>query len=727
MLQKQAVCRGGRGRLVIVAGGEQARHVVQRPAAPSHVDERPDQEAHHVVQEAVGLDHEIKPPGARHPLRDSYGAFVPVSGGGGSANGERPERMPPKQRRRARVHRLEIERSVNGPFVPATKGRSGLGIRADPVAVTSRDGPVACVETGVHLVRGRNPHIGGEQGVEGPAQRMGFPLRGDADADCLAAGMHPRVRSAGALGGDWLVAQASQHPFELALHRALVGLTLPTGESGAVVVQHELHGSPRHCSQTSRAGKQRKPLIPIDFTLRASTHCDAASPSRSPQHMSRSLPSLAQALSAAPDLDAALVALGGALADVDRAATVGMLRYDARREMLRERLTPAGARVITTTIDTTFDHLPVPVRAAIEGGGQFSDLGERSGEYARLFGFTAGPDDGGILSLRGIRVDGELSAVVALHESKRLFGTRASERFEPAVALFELAYGRLAEREARDDAVRTLEDVTQRVHNDYLARLSELEAELVHARESARLVSPNAGAEATGDAAGMLAMERAVLAAQEDARKSERRAAAIESQVGAAVSQLEQAHVELHRRSEMLRQKTRTLYLIERVLRLDAAASDPRQLVDGLLALVGDDLQAQRCSLMLVTPDPGFLYLAASRGGAPHVVDGARVEIGVGIAGEVAASRRPLLVTDDADGSAHALRRDEHFTTGSFISFPLVYRDELIGVVNLTNRMQRGLYSEDDIERVQLLALVISLVASSSDLPRRLLESIGVG
>jgi hypothetical protein len=434
---------------------------------------------------------------------------------------------------------------------------------------------------------------------------------------------------------------------------------------------------------------------------------------------------LAQALSAAPDLDAALIALGGALADVDRAASVGMLRYDARHEMLRERLTPAGGRVVTTTIDTTFDHLPVPVRATIEGGGQFSDLGERSAEYARLFGFTSGSDGGGILSLRGIRMDGELSAVIALYESRRLFGTRAAERFEPAVALFELAYGRLAEREARDDAVRTLEDVTKRVHNDYLARLSELEQELAQARELARPV-PRTGVDAGHvDAAGLMAMERAVSAAQEEARKSERRASAIESQVGAAVSQLEQAHIELHRRSEMLRQKTRTLYLIERVLRMDAAAGDPRQLVDGLLGLVGDDLQAQRCSLMLVTPEPGFLYLAASRGVAPHVVDGARVAIGSGIAGEVAESRRPLLVTDDAEGSAHALRRDEHFTTGSFISFPLVYRDELIGVVNLTNRVQHGLYSEDDVERVQLLALVISLVAAGSDLPRRLLESIG--
>ena len=52
----------------------------------------------------------------------------------------------------------------------------------------------------------------------------------------------------------------------------------------------------------------------------------------------RSLPSLAHALSVAPDLDAALVALGEALSESDRSAIVGVFRYDGRRDMLRERL-----------------------------------------------------------------------------------------------------------------------------------------------------------------------------------------------------------------------------------------------------------------------------------------------------------------------------------------------------------------------------------------------------
>ena len=94
-----------------------------------------------------------------------------------------------------------------------------------------------------------------------------------------------------------------------------------------------------------------------------------------------------------------------------------------------------------------------------------------------------------------------------------------------------------------------------------------------------------------------------------------------------------------------------------------------------------------------------------------------------GVSGKVAASREPLLVMDVADAQTHPLLRDQYFTTGSFISFPLVYHDQLVGVVNLTNRAQRGVFVDEDVERVRLLALVISLVATRARLGDRLLHA----
>jgi GAF domain-containing protein len=93
----------------------------------------------------------------------------------------------------------------------------------------------------------------------------------------------------------------------------------------------------------------------------------------------------------------------------------------------------------------------------------------------------------------------------------------------------------------------------------------------------------------------------------------------------------------------------------------------------------------------------------------------------------VAASREPMLVQDVAEAQTHPLLRDQYFTTGSFISFPLVYHNDLVGVVNLTNRVQRGVFVEEDVERVRLLGLVISLIVSHARLADRLTGAIYVG
>jgi hypothetical protein len=430
----------------------------------------------------------------------------------------------------------------------------------------------------------------------------------------------------------------------------------------------------------------------------------------------RTLASLAHALSVASDLSAALVALGEGLAEVDRSAHLSLLRYDGRRDLLTDRLSPAGSTVRRSSVETALDHLPTAARQEVAGGGEFVDLGEQSMEYARMFGLP-NLAEGGQLALRGVRFDGHLAAVVALYEPKKIFGTRTSERFAPAVALFDLAFSRFAERETRDEAVRTLEDVTQRVHAEYDRKLGVLERQVTHFRSEVERAS---------DATRVVVVEREVAKAREDARRASQRAAALEQQAAAAVGQLEQAHVELHRRSEALRQKTRTLYLIDRVLTLDASTAETRQLTNGLLSLVGDDMQAQRCSLMLRAPEPGYLYLAAARGIAPNVSEGYRVAVGEGVSGRVAASRQPILVQDVSGAQSHPLLRDQYFTTGSFISFPLVYHNELVGVVNLTNRAQRGVFVEEDVERVRLLGLVIALVATRARLAERLIDTIGV-
>jgi len=80
-----------------------------------------------------------------------------------------------------------------------------------------------------------------------------------------------------------------------------------------------------------------------------------------------------------------------------------------------------------------------------------------------------------------------------------------------------------------------------------------------------------------------------------------------------------------------------------------------------------------------------------------------------------------ILVSDATQASQHPLLKDEYFTSGSFICFPLVYRDDLIGVVNVANRNQQGVFTAADVDRVRLLGLVIAIVAVQAHLTEQLL------
>ena len=429
----------------------------------------------------------------------------------------------------------------------------------------------------------------------------------------------------------------------------------------------------------------------------------------------RTLPSLAQALGAATDLDAALVALAGALAESDRDASLAFLRFDPRQGLLRERMIVRDGKVERLPLETSLEQLPRTPLRAVQDGGTFADLADEPAAYARLLRLGEF-EEGSSLALRGMKVDGHLTMVMAVSEPRRVFGTRATERLAPLASLFELALARFIDREARDEAKRTLEEVTQRVHNEYLTKLGDLEKQVATARA--------APAPPEEDPAQVVAREREEARRAEESRRTLRRLAALEHQLTASVGQLEQAHVELHRRSEALRQRTRTLYLLDRVMTLAAETKDPTRLAEGLLSLVGDDMQALRCSLFLRGRDPNTLYLAAARGLAPHIQLGKVIAVGEGVAGRVAQRREPMLVVDAVDAKTPPLLGDDYLTTGSFISFPLVFHGELVGVVNLTNRAQRGLFVEEDVERVRMLGLVISLIASEARLPDGLHGSI---
>jgi hypothetical protein len=270
------------------------------------------------------------------------------------------------------------------------------------------------------------------------------------------------------------------------------------------------------------------------------------------------LATLATVLSTARDADAALTLLQHEAWDIEKSAQLALFLCDSRRQLIHERLTPMATGVGRTPLNVAVDHLPSPIRRALLSGAAFADFGAESDDYLKLLGLTP-QQDGGILSIRGLTLDGELAGFIAVYEPRRRFGNKVVERLAPAIDLFALAFERIAEHDARFEAVQALEELTRNIHSEYNKAVRGLKAELDEARA-------RNGAPEGPDALRINELEQAVARANSEIQSRSARLSAVEEQVAAAVTRLEQAHIELHSQGERAREQGRLLYEIERAL-----------------------------------------------------------------------------------------------------------------------------------------------------------------
>lgn len=280
----------------------------------------------------------------------------------------------------------------------------------------------------------------------------------------------------------------------------------------------------------------------------------------------KSLPALAADLALVPDASAALRAVHEELSCGDRNTGFVLLTVDPRRnalvntqasEISSDEALPAHALL-------ALDHLPPTVQYAVLAGQRFADVGDQSSQYATLLGLDTGVGDFRLL-LKGIVFEGALAAALALYDSNRRSGAKLLDRAAPLATLFELAYARFYERDARFEAVTALHEVTTRMRAEHASAVAGLEREVERLRAAQR-----AG---TSDVVHRL--RDAVSAAERRAIAAEQRLVAVEGQVVNAVDRLERTHVQLHQQDSSLRAQSDLIRHLEARLAESEQAAEP--------------------------------------------------------------------------------------------------------------------------------------------------------
>jgi CheY-like chemotaxis protein len=133
------------------------------------------------------------------------------------------------------------------------------------------------------------------------------------------------------------------------------------------------------------------------------------------------------------------------------------------------------------------------------------------------------------------------------------------------------------------------------------------------------------------------------------------------------------------------------------------------ELLDFFIGVVADELDVERASLMLVDEKSNEMRIAAYRGLNAEVAQQVCLKVGEGIAGWVAREGKPILVKN-VESDPRINRPLESTSSDSFISAPIVLsipilsREKVLGVINVTNRRFGAPLEEEDMAFLYSLA-----------------------
>lgn len=150
--------------------------------------------------------------------------------------------------------------------------------------------------------------------------------------------------------------------------------------------------------------------------------------------------------------------------------------------------------------------------------------------------------------------------------------------------------------------------------------------------------------------------------------------------------------------------RLRTLLPLFKLGRKFLDASSVEQVYEELIEAVSKEIGAPIISLMIFNKDSGLLRIVASRGLKKEVVESFSVRPGEKISGKVFKDGKPVIfnkLTQKKTPFSKMLKRKE---LAASISFPLCNRDNVFGVLNISETQNGVEYSQADIEMLSVIS-----------------------
>ncbi len=168
--------------------------------------------------------------------------------------------------------------------------------------------------------------------------------------------------------------------------------------------------------------------------------------------------------------------------------------------------------------------------------------------------------------------------------------------------------------------------------------------------------------------------------------------------------------------------------LLRRLRDVMAGSGTAQERLNEVVRIIAADMVAEVCSCYVMRAGE-VLELFATEGLRLEAVHRTRLRVGEGLVGVIAATARPLALAEAQTHPDFAYRPE----TGeeiyhSLMGVPILRGGRVLGVLVVQNRTRRH-YTEDEIEALQTIAMVLAELAASGELvsPIELQPSNGIG
>lgn len=132
-----------------------------------------------------------------------------------------------------------------------------------------------------------------------------------------------------------------------------------------------------------------------------------------------------------------------------------------------------------------------------------------------------------------------------------------------------------------------------------------------------------------------------------------------------------------------------------------------------LVDRIAEAMSVEIVSLMLIGRNKGELLIKFAKGLDKEVVKNAKVKLGEGVSGWVAQTGQSLLIKDISKDSRFS-KRNGKYNTDSLLSAPLKIKDNVIGVINVNNKVSRKIFDEEDLDTLSRVADLAALAVANA-------------